>query len=84
MNTTAKGNLLEDQVYEILCRIKESGIYGKHTQIFKHKKYFYNPTQAYKVIDVVSFPFLYAVHIQLAYLCTSPPQLSFTGIKGYF
>lgn len=52
MNTTAKGNLLEDQVYEILCRIKESGIYGKHTQIFKHKKYFYNPTQAYKVIDV--------------------------------
>ena len=44
MNTTAKGNLLEDQVYEILCRIKESGIYGKHTQIFKHKKYFYNPT----------------------------------------
>ena len=52
MNTTAKGNLLEDQVYEILCRIKESGIYGKHTQIFKHKKYFYNPTQTYKVIDV--------------------------------
>lgn len=52
MNTTAKGDLLENQVYEILCRIKKSGIYGRHTQIFKHKKYFYNPTKTYKIIDV--------------------------------
>ena len=52
MNTTAKGDLLENQVYEILCRIKKSGIYGRHTQIFKHKKYFYSPTKTYKIIDV--------------------------------
>ena len=52
MNTTAKGNILEDKVFEILSNLKESGIYGRFTKIFKHKKYYYTPTKKYKVIDV--------------------------------
>lgn len=52
MNTTAKGNLLEDKVFEILSNLNESGIYGRFTKIFKHKKYFYTPTKKHKIIDV--------------------------------
>lgn len=52
MNTTAKGNLLEDEIYRILLNLKESGVYGKYTKVFKHKKYFYGPTKTYKTIDV--------------------------------
>lgn len=50
MNTTEKGNLLEEQVYHTLLKQVEDGVFGKYSKIFRHKRY--KTDTSYKIVDV--------------------------------
>ncbi len=52
MNTTAKGDLLENKVYELLCEAVDSNKYGLFTKLHKHKTYIVPSTQRKIIIDV--------------------------------
>lgn len=52
MNTTSKGNDLEDRVFRFVKQYEQNGTLGKNVRVYQKHKYYSLDTESYKSVDV--------------------------------